>query len=182
MPNARREVLEVGIGSGLNLPFYSHEVIRVHGVDPSPEMQKIARQRIRNAAVPVEFLSQSAEEPLPLADASMDSVVVTWSLCSMVNPSSALKEMRRVLKSSGSLIFIEHGRAQEAGVAAWQRRITPIWKHLAGGCHLDRPVDEMITATGFKLTELKNFYTRGPRILTYTYQGIAQSDLKARPL
>src|SRR5215469_3982028 len=106
VPNARGEVLEVGIGSGLNLPFYSREVIRVRGVDPSPEMRKIARQRLANAAVAVEYLPQSAEEPLPLADASMDSVVVTWSLCSMVNPSRALEEMRRVLKSSGSLIFI----------------------------------------------------------------------------
>ena len=104
----------------------------------------------------------------------MDSVVVTWSLCSMVNPSRALDEMRRVLKSSGLVIFIEHGRAREAAIAAWQRRITPIWKYLAGGCHLDRPVDEMIIAAGFEITELKNFYTRGPRIMTYTYQGIAK--------
>jgi ubiquinone/menaquinone biosynthesis C-methylase UbiE len=174
IPKAWGEVLEVGIGSGLNLPFYSHAVKRVYGIDPSLELQNMARKRVANTELAVDFLQQSAEEPFRLADRSIDSVVVTWSLCSMVNPAMGLSEMRRVLKSSGCLIFVEHGRAQESGIAVWQRRITPLWKHLTGGCHLDRPVAELITRAGFQISELKTFYTAGPRVMSFTYQGFAK--------
>ena len=173
LPAASGDVLEIGIGSGLNLPFYSPQVQSIHGVDPSIELQRMARKKASAVGVPVNFLTQSADEPLPLHDASMDTVVVTWSLCSIPNPSRALLEVRRVLKTSGRLIFIEHGRAPDPGVVAWQDRITPSWKWIGGGCHLNRKMDELITAAGFHVAELETCYLPGPRPMTYTYQGLA---------
>src|SRR5258707_210941 len=122
IPQARGEVLEVGIGSGLNLEFYSSEVQRVYGVDPSLELQRIARKRL--GPIDVEFLSRSVEEPLPLANASIDTVVLTWTLCSIADPHRALQEMKRVLKASGRLIFVEHGRAPYPGVCSLQGGVT----------------------------------------------------------
>jgi ubiquinone/menaquinone biosynthesis C-methylase UbiE len=174
IPQARGEVLEIGIGSGLNLPFYSSEVQRIYGVDPSIELQRIARQRATAGLEKVEFLAQSAEAPLPLASASIDTVVVTWTVCSIPNPAKALQEMKRVLKASGRLIFLEHGRAPDPAVAVWQDRLTPIWKRFAGGCHLNRRIDELIMEAGFQLSDLKTCYLAGPRPMTYTYQGVAQ--------
>ena len=138
VPHARGDVLEVGIGSGLNLPFYSREVGRVYGVEPSLELVKLARKRSAGQAINVEFLSQSAEETLPLADQSVDTVVTTWTLCSIADPLRALRQMKRVLKPSGRLIFVEHGQAPDAEVSAWQDRLTPLWKRIGGGCHLNR--------------------------------------------
>jgi len=174
VPKARGEVLEVGVGSGLNLPFYSAEVKRIHGVDPSAELQRMARKRAADGNANVEFILQSAERPLPLAENSLDAVVMTWTLCSIENPPMALAEMKRVLKPDGCLIFIEHGRAPDRGVAAWQDRVTPAWKRVSGGCHLNRKVDELIVAAGFRLDEMKKFYLPGPRLATYTYQGVAR--------
>jgi ubiquinone/menaquinone biosynthesis C-methylase UbiE len=174
IPHARGQVLEVGIGSGLNLAFYSPEVERVYGVDPSAELGRLARTRAAASTTKVEFLPQSAEEPLPLANASMDAVVLTWTLCSIPNPPNALQEMRRVLKPAGRLIFLEHGRAPDPGVVLWQDRLTPFWKHFTGGCHLNRKVDELITEAGFQITELRTCYLPGPRPMTYTYQGFAE--------
>jgi ubiquinone/menaquinone biosynthesis C-methylase UbiE len=173
IPKARGEVLEVGIGSGLNLAFYSSEVQRVYGVDPSVELQQMARKRL--GSIDVEFLSQSAEEPLPLANASIDTVVLTWTLCSIADPQRALQEMKRVLKASGRLIFVEHGRAPDAGVVVWQDRLTPLWKRIGGGCHLNRKIDEIIKGAGFHIPELTTSYIPGPRPMTYMYQGIAQT-------
>ena len=175
IPLARGEVLEVGIGSGLNLPFYSPNVQRVYGVDPSMELQQMARKRATAGTIEVEFLSQSAEETLPLANASVDTIVTTWTMCSIPKPAKALQEMRRVLKANGRLIFLEHGSAPDPGVAAWQRRITPVWKRITGGCHLDRQIDQLITLAGFRIAELKTGYLRGPRPMTYTYQGVAET-------
>ena len=174
IPHARVDVLEIGIGSGLNLPYYSPEVQRVYGVDPSLELQRMARKRAAAGRLPVEFLAQSAEQPLPLPNASIDSVVVTWALCSIPDVSPALQQMRRVLKPSGRLIFLEHGRAADPRVVAWQDRLTPLWKRFTGGCHLNRKVDELIAAAGFRITELQTCYVPGPRPMTYTYQGCAQ--------
>jgi len=171
IPHACGEVLEVGVGSGRNLSFYSSEVQRVYGVDPSVGLQRMARKRL--GSIDVEFLSQSAEEPLPLADASIDTVVLTWTLCSIPDPQRALKQMKRVLKASGKLIFVEHGRAPDPAVAVWQDRLTPLWKRIGGGCHLNRRIDEMIKQAGFQIPELTTSYIPGPRPLTYTYQGIA---------
>jgi ubiquinone/menaquinone biosynthesis C-methylase UbiE len=122
----------------------------------------------------VEFISQSAVARLPLPEDSIDTAVVTWSLCSIDDPLSALQEIRRVIKPDGQLIFIEHGRASDPGVVAWQDRLTPIWKHVTGGCHLNRKVDQLICAAGFQIAELRTGYHPGPRPMTYTYQGVAQ--------
>ena len=174
IPHARGEVLEIGIGSGLNLRYYSPEVRHVYGVDPSVELQRLALGRVANGRIPVEFLSQSAEAPLPLSTASVDTVVITWTLCSIPNAAQALHEMRRVLKREGRLIFLEHGRSPDASVVAWQDRLTPVWKRFTGGCHLNRKVDELIASAGFEITELKTGYMPGPRPMTYMYQGFAQ--------
>jgi ubiquinone/menaquinone biosynthesis C-methylase UbiE len=175
IPHARGEVLEVGIGSGLNLPFYSSDVHRVYGVDPSVELQRMARQRAAAEPIKVEFLLQSAEEQLPIANASIDTVVVTWTLCSIPNALKALQQMRHVLKASGRLIFLEHGRAPDPAIAVWQDRITPVWKRVAAGCHLNRKMDDLVAAAGFRITELKTCYLPGPRPMTYTYQGVAET-------
>lgn len=174
VPEARGDVLEIGIGSGLNLPFYSSEVRRVYGVDPSAELQRMARGRAGDVPVEVEFLTQSAEEPLPLPSSGIDTVVLAWTLCSIPNPARALEQIKRVLKPSGLLVFAEHGRAPDPGVAAWQDRLTPVWKRLAGGCHLNRKVDRLVTDAGFRIARLSTFYIAGPRAVTYTYQGIAR--------
>jgi len=174
IPCARGEVLEVGIGSGLNLPFYSPEVRRVYGVDPSVELLRMAHKRAAAASAKVEFIRQSAEESLPLAAGSIDTVVMTWTLCSIPNAPQALQQMKRVLTASGRLIFVEHGRAPDAEVVVWQDRLMPLWKRIAGGCHLNRRIDELITAAGFAIVELKTCYLPGPRPMTYTYQGFAQ--------
>jgi ubiquinone/menaquinone biosynthesis C-methylase UbiE len=176
VPQARGDVLEVGIGSGLNLPLYSGEVRRVYGVDPSMELQKMARKRMTGKALEVEFLSQSAAERLPLPDKSADTVVMTWTLCSISDPRSALREMRRVLKPDGRLIFVEHGRAPDAGVAVWQDRLTPVWKRIGGGCHLNRKVDALLAEAGFTIDELRTTYLPGPRPMTFTYQGFARRE------
>ena len=173
IPHARGQVLEIGIGSGLNLPFYKSDVERVYGVEPSLELQHMARKRAL-LPFPVEFLSQSAEEPLPLAESSIDTIVVTWTLCSIPNASRALRQAKQTLKPNGRLIFIEHGRASDSGVVAWQDRLTPYWKRITGGCHLNRKIDDLIIGAGFQITELKTFYLSGPRPMTHTYQGFAQ--------
>jgi len=174
IPRARGDVLEVGIGSGLNLPFYTREVRRIYGVDPSLELQRMARKRAESVPFEVEFFAQSAEASIPLADSSTDTAVVTWSLCSMANASQALLEMQRILKPEGRLLFLEHGCAPDSNVAAWQDRITPVWRHIAGGCTLNRKMDELIAQAGFRITELTTGYMRGPRPMTFMYKGFAQ--------
>jgi ubiquinone/menaquinone biosynthesis C-methylase UbiE len=173
IPQATGAVLEAGIGSGFNLPFYSAEVQHVYGVDPSMELQRLALRRMASVSVAVDLLCQSAEEELPFQSGTIDSAVVTWTLCSISNAAGALAEIRRVLKPSGRLIFVEHGRAPETAVAAWQDRLTPVWKRIAGGCHLNRKIDELIIGAGFQIPELKTSYLSGPKPMTYTYQGIA---------
>jgi ubiquinone/menaquinone biosynthesis C-methylase UbiE len=173
IPRATGNVLEVGIGSGLNLPFYSSEVRCVFGVDPSLELQSMARRRAAALPIRVEYLSHSAEEPLPLDDRSIDTVVTTWTLCSIPKVRRALEQMARVLKPGGQLIFIEHGLAPDRSVAGWQNRITPIWRRIGGGCHLNKKIDELIERAGFQIRELKASYLPGPRPMSYTYEGIA---------
>jgi SAM-dependent methyltransferase len=174
LPHARGDVLEVGVGSGLNLPFYSSQVRKVYDLDPSVELQQMVRNRLPDAQIQIEFLLQSAEDPVPLPDASIDIVVVTWTLCSIPNAPKALLEVKRVLKGDGRLIFLEHGRAPHRAVAHWQDRLTPLWKRIGGGCHLNRKIDDLIEAAGFRISELRTSYLRGPRPMTYTYQGFAQ--------
>ena len=163
VPQARGEVLEIGIGSGLNLPFYSSEVESVVGVEPSFPLQEMARKKGAGGHAKVEFLSQSAEESLPLPDQSIDTIVMTWTLCSIPDAPKALAQMKRVLKRDGRLLFIEHGRSPDASVAVWQDRLTPIWKKIGGGCHLNRKIDELLATAGFGIGELTTSYLPGPR-------------------
>ncbi len=143
IPNAEGRVLEVGVGSGLNLPFYTEKVQRVIGLDPSPSLLSMALKVVPRVKPPVEFVEGSAEA-VPLEDASVDAVVTTWTLCSIPDAQQALCEMRRVLKPPGRLLFVEHGLAPEPNVRWWQDRLTPWWKPLAGGCHLNRPMRMLI--------------------------------------
>ncbi len=169
---ARGFVLEIGVGSGLNLALYSGAVTRVCAVDPSAELLRLASWRAAAAPIPVSLVRASAER-LPFAAASFDTVVTTWTLCSIRDPLAALGEMRRMLAPGGRLVFVEHGLAPEPGVARWQHRLTPSWKHIAGGCHLDREMDELIRAAGFRLDALETGYMPGPRPWTFMYEGRA---------
>jgi len=173
VPNARGAVLEIGIGSGLNLPFYTNEVTRLYGVDPSAELLAMAKPRAAAARFPVE-LFQCAADRIPLADASIDTVVVTWALCSILNPVDALREIRRILKPGGTLIFVEHGLSPDAGVRKWQNRLTPVWRRFAGGCHLNRKMDDLVREAGFTVTDLRTKYVRGPRVFTFIFEGCAR--------
>ncbi len=170
---ATGRVLEVGVGSGLNFPLYSKQVEIVFGIDPSPRLLTIARRRAAAAGIRAVFVQGSATA-IPLEDNTIDTVVMTWTLCSIPDPLAALREMRRVLKPSGQLLFIEHGLSPEPAVDRWQRRLTPMWRHIAGGCHLDRKVDDLIRSAGFEMTELRTEYADGPRPMTYMYLGRAQ--------
>jgi ubiquinone/menaquinone biosynthesis C-methylase UbiE len=169
---AHGRVLEIGVGSGLNLPLYGKQVELVYGIDPSRRLLSIARRRAAASAVSVELLLGSATA-IPLADSSVDTVVMTWTLCSIPDPLAALREMRRVLKPNGKLCFVEHGLSPEPNIEHWQHRITPAWRRIAGGCHLDRKIDELIRLAGFDLTSLQVEYAPGPRAMSYMYEGCA---------
>lgn len=172
VPQARGTVLEVGVGSGLNLPFYGSSVERLYALDPSEELLRMTGRKIEAAPFPVELVPQSAEA-LPLADQSIDTVVTTFTVCSIGEPLQALREMRRVLKPGGILLFAEHGLAPDLSVQRWQHRLNPLWTTISGGCNLDRNMNELIRAAGFSLTELTAAYARGPRVLAYVYSGSA---------
>jgi ubiquinone/menaquinone biosynthesis C-methylase UbiE len=174
VPRAHGAVLEIGIGSGLNLPYYdAGRVRRLCGVDPSTELLAMARRNAQRARAEVELVRQSAER-LPFPTGSFDSALLTWTLCSIADPRAALAEIRRVLKPGGELLFIEHGLSPDAGVARWQQRLTPLWRPIAGGCHLDRRIDALIGAA-FPALELERFTLQGPRILMHMYEGRARA-------
>jgi len=173
VPQARGVVLEIGVGSGLNLPLYSTGVEHVYALDPSEDLLKMARKKARAAGMPVEFLSHSAEE-IPLDDASVDTVVMTWTLCSIPDPARALAEMRRVLRPHGSLLFAEHGLAPDDAVRRWQNRLNPLWGRFTGGCNLNRKMDELIRTAGFTITDIETEYAKGPRPMSYVYSGRAK--------
>jgi ubiquinone/menaquinone biosynthesis C-methylase UbiE len=170
---AEGRVLEVGIGSGLNLPFYGPSVASVIGLEPSPELLRMARSRATAASVPVALLEASAEA-VPLDDASIDTVVTTWTLCTIPDASAALAELKRVLRPGGALLFVEHGRAPEPGVARWQDRLDPFWRRLAGGCHLNRKIDDLISSSGFRIDAMTNARLPGPRTHTFLFEGRAR--------
>ena len=172
IPAARGRVLEIGVGSGLNLPFYGVGVTRLYALDPSAPLLKMASKKRSTAGFPVEFLERSAEE-IPLESRSIDTVITTWTLCTVPDAAKALREARRVLKPGGTLLFAEHGHAPDPAVQAWQRRLDPLWTRIAGGCHLDRRIDQLISEAGFDIVELENEYLKGPRPFTYTYSGRA---------
>ena len=173
VPPARGRVLEVGVGSGPNLPLYGHAVDAVLGLDPSPQLLSMTRRRASPDGARLRLLQASGAE-IPLREASVDTVVLTWTLCSIPDPLAALREMRRVLAPGGALRFVEHGLSPLPRVRSWQRRLTPIWRHLAGGCHLDRKVDDLLREAGFEITELRTEYAAGPRPFTSMYMGCAR--------
>jgi ubiquinone/menaquinone biosynthesis C-methylase UbiE len=180
IPRAAGTVLEVGIGSGLNLPFYGRAVERLYGVDPRPELWALGRNRIERAPCPVEFIQRSAEQ-IPLGDESIDTVVMTWTLCSIPDAGRALLEMKRVLRREGQLIFIEHGLAPDPRIVAWQNRLNPVWRRVAGGCNLNRKIDGLLLDAGFEITESEQGYGTGPRPMAYLYRGVARPVSDARP-
>jgi ubiquinone/menaquinone biosynthesis C-methylase UbiE len=173
VPAAEGRVLEIGIGSGLNLPFYSEDVQQVIGLDPSPKLLAMARRVERPRSGCVELIEGSAEE-IPLEDACVDTVVSTWTLCSIPDAMRALREMRRILKPTGHLLFAEHGRATDPNVVWWQDRLTPVWKRIGGGCHLNRAIGSLIEAAGFQFDRFETGYMRGPKPMTFIYEGSAR--------
>ncbi len=166
------EVLEVGFGSGLNVPYYPSQVRRVVAVDPATVGRKLAAGRVAASRVPVEYLDL-AEGKLPLEDRSVDNVLVTWTLCTIADVASALDEMHRVLRPSGKLHFVEHGRSPDRSVARWQDRLNPLQRRWAGGCNLNRPIDQLVEGARFEMVTLCTYYASGLRVLSYMYEGVA---------
>lgn len=173
VPLAEGIVLEVGIGSGLNLPFYdSEKVTRVLGLEPSAEMRKIAERAANDANVDVELLDCPGED-IPLDDDCVDTVLLTYTLCTIPDAPAALIQMSRVLKPGGRLIFCEHGASPDPSVRRWQNRVDPLWKRIAGGCHLNRPIPDLITNGGFQIDEIDTMYVPGWRPASFNYWGTA---------
>ena len=173
VPRARGRVLEIGIGSGLNLPYYdSAKVSKLWGLDPSPEMIQMARRAAASLPFAVEFIGLPGDE-IPLEDNSVDTVVVTYTLCTIPDTPPALRQISRVLRPGGELIFCEHGAAPDASVRRWQNRLNPIWKRLGGGCNLNRPIPTIIEAGGFRIKSLDAMYIPGWRPASFNYWGIA---------
>ena len=170
--HAEGRVLEIGIGSGLNLPFYGNRVEQILGLEPAARLLAMAQGRADRSKQPVTFVAGSAEA-IPIEDHSIDTVVTTWTLCSIPDAIGALKEMRRVLRPGGQLLFVEHGLAPEDTIQRWQNRLTPLWKKIGGGCHLNRPIRTLIERAGFNITELKTSYMKGPKPMTFLYEGLA---------
>ena len=173
VPAAEGRVLEIGIGSGLNLPYYSHKVERLVGLDPSPKLLSMVRRNLKSNSSSVELIEGSAEA-IPLENNSVDTVITTWTLCSIPDAERALREMHRVLRSAGRLLFVEHGRAPESNVRWWQDRLTPVWKRIGGGCHLNRAIQVLIEDAGFQFDRLETSYIHGPNPLTFMYEGSAR--------
>lgn len=174
VPLAKGRVLEVGIGTGLNMKHYEpHKVTKITGLDPALQMHRLARKRIARAGLDVELFSLSAER-IPFENASFDTVLITYTLCTISDPIAALKEMRRVLTPGGSLLFCEHGRAPDPKVYRWQNKITPPWKKIAGGCHLNRDIPALLKEAGFVCSSMNAMYLPGPRPFMYNYWGEAR--------
>lgn len=173
VPLAQGRVLEVGIGTGLNMRHYDKSrVTHITGLDPALQLHPLARQRIAASGLEVALVGLSAEK-IPLPDASFDTVVITYTLCTIPDAASALLEMRRVLAPGGALLFCEHGRAPDATVQVWQQRLQPVWGKLAGGCHLGRDIPALLRTAGFTLDDLQARYVKGPRPFTFHYWGTA---------
>lgn len=166
------EVLEVGFGSGLNVPLYPPAVRRVQAVDPATVGRKLAAKRVAASAVPVEYVGLDGQL-LPLDTDSVDHVLITWTMCTIPDVESALGEMYRVLRPNGELHFVEHGRSPHPKVARWQDRLTPIQRRFAGGCHLNRPIDGLVAQAGFTVTRMENYYMKGPKPMGYMFEGRA---------
>ncbi len=167
-------VLELGFGSGLNLPFYPSAVSRILAVDPSEVGKHLGRKRLAASEIPVEWRGRDGET-LDLPNASVDAALCTFTLCTIPDAERALREVHRVLKPDALLHFLEHGRSPDPKVARWQGRLTPLQRRLAGGCHLDRPIADVIRSAGFCIDALANYYAQGPKPFTYLYEGRARA-------
>lgn len=166
------DVLEIGFGTGLNLPHYGEGVRTLTVIDPNEGMAAIAAPRMQATSLKI-TLETARAEALPMVDGQFDTVVCTWTLCSIPNIQKALSEVHRVLKPGGQFVFIEHGLSPDAGISPWQRRITPLQRRIADGCHLDRPIASLVK-TVFNQVEWHEFYATGlPKIIGYFYQGVA---------
>ena len=173
VPLAHGEVLEIGIGSGLNLPYYQADKVKqVTGIDPSREMWNQSHQNTPNTGLPVSFIQSSAEN-LPLDSKAFDSVVVTYTLCTIPELAPAFDEIRRVLKPKGKLIFCEHGKAPDPSVARWQNQLNPIWKKFGGGCNLNRDIPNLMKVHGFKIERLDTMYIPGWKPASFNFWGTA---------
>jgi ubiquinone/menaquinone biosynthesis C-methylase UbiE len=166
------EVLEIGFGSGLNIPHYPAGLVRVLAVDPAVAGRKIAARRAAACPVPIDHVGLDGQA-LPIEDASIDHALSTWTLCTIPDAGRALAEVHRVLRPGGTLRFVEHGLAPDPKVARLQHRFTPLQRRFVGGCHLDRRIEELVVAAGFELTRLDTYYLPGPRLFGYTYEGVA---------
>lgn len=174
VPMASGEVLEIGIGSGLNLPYYqAGNISKVWGLDPSPEMRAMARKNAREVEFDLELIGLPGDE-IPLDDNSVDTLLITYTLCTIPETEPAMKQMARVLKPGGKFIFCEHGAAPDPGVLGWQNRLNPIWKRLGGGCNLNRDIPGIIERGGFQIVEMSNDYIPGFRPASFNYWGTAQ--------
>ena len=174
VPLVEGKVLEVGIGSGLNLPFYDKSKIdELWGLDPSEELSDMARKVADRENIVVNFVSSGAEE-IPLPDSYFDSVLITYTMCTIPEVARANKEIKRVLKRGGKLIFCEHGEAPDENIRKWQKRINPFWGKLAGGCNINRKIPLLIQNAGFEIVELEEMYLpKTPKIAGYNYWGYA---------
>ena len=178
VPLAKGTVLEIGIGSGLNIPLYDeNHVKKVVGVDPSEDMQALAKNRINESPIDIQLVVADAAK-IPLDDQSIDTIVCTYTLCTVSNPEGVLKEMKRILKPGGKFLFSEHGHAPDESVNKFQLRLEPFWKFLADGCHLTRSIPELLRANGMKLDKMETMYLPStPRFVGFNYWGSAVHDL-----
>ena len=175
VPLAKGIVLDIGIGSGLNIPFYNKSNIdRLYGLDPSEELLKIAKPIAKKNELEIEFL-QCGAEAIPLPDQSIDTVLITYTMCTIPDIKLSNSEIMRVLKPEGQLLFCEHGLAPDKNIAKWQRRINPIWSKIAGGCNLNRDIPNLITSSGFKISNMEEMYLPStPKFAGYNYWGVAK--------
>lgn len=173
VPRAVGDVLEIGFGSGLNLPHYDQDKVRrIWGLEPSEGMRKIAAKPIAESDMEIELIDLPGEE-IPLEDNSVDTVLITFTLCTIPEVASALEGMRRVLKADGQLLFCEHGKAPDASVAKWQDRLNPAWKKFAGGCNMNRDIPGILSTAGFEIQDDNRMYIPGIKALSYSYWGAA---------
>lgn len=175
VPHAKGTILEIGIGSGLNIPFYQKsKVEKIYGLDPSPELCEMAKQAAVKSEIDINFLLNGAEE-IKLISNSIDTVLLTYTLCTIPNPFDALKEIKRVMKSDGRILFCEHGIAPDDKVIKWQNRINPLWGKLFGGCNINRDIPNILLESGFKINDLEQMYLPStPKIVGYNYWGNAE--------
>ena len=175
VPHAAGTILEIGIGSGLNIPFYDKsKVEKIYGLDPSPELCEMAKQAADKNEINIDFLLNGAEE-IKLKSNSIDTVLLTYTLCTIPNPFDALREIKRVMKSDARILFCEHGIAPDKKVLKWQNRINPIWGKLFGGCNINRNIPNIFLESGFKISNLEQMYLPStPKIVGYNYWGNAE--------